>query len=170
MGGASIGGNVQRTEPISARRNSAKRTRAFHVGIGARHQVAALGQFGSVLIEVALILGPVHIPLVARIHVLQDQPHVFGGFRVFRVKRPDGIVVLFLQFSIFFRILHFVGRLVFGSREIDARVGSHSLRVRREKFGHLNDVVNFQLLEEILAGQVHALVFLHPGFHLRRNV
>ena len=60
--------------------------------------------------------------------------------------------------------------LVFWRGETLGVVADHSLRVCGEKFRNVHDVVRFEHFGEVFAGEIDAVVRLHPGFQFLGNV
>src|ERR1700734_934747 len=79
-------------------------------------------------------------------------------------ESTNGVVILLELLVILRRIFFLLGGSVFRLGKRNTLIAGHSLYISLVEFSDVHDIIRFEFLDEVLAGEIHAMVFLHPGF------
>src|ERR1700719_432284 len=98
------------------------------------------------------------------VYILKREIDSVRALGIQNQESTNGVVILLDLFVILRRTLFLFGGSVFRLWKRNTLIGGHSVDISLVEFRNVHDIIRFEFLYEILAGEIDAVVFLHPGF------
>src|ERR1700722_10856993 len=98
------------------------------------------------------------------VYLLEREIDSVGALGIQNQESANGVVILLELLVILRGILFLFRGGVFGLGKRNTLIAGHSLDISLVEFSDVHNIIRFEFLYEVLAGEIHAMVFLHPGF------